>query len=157
MSLCSQELGVLEIISFPSYFGKRTLVNCYLRIMRNPGIGCVLLALGLVFLSLCSTGQAIDCYTCDRWSADQCTISGTCAATDNACMRVTLTDGTSKYSCRVYDKCTSPLVSEENGGIKNFEIKCCQKNLCNSSGLVASPSAVLLLSLAAAALLLLSS
>ncbi|XP_077143136.1 CD59 glycoprotein-like [Ranitomeya variabilis] len=124
--------------------------------MRTPGIGCVLLALGLVFLSLCSTGQAIKCFTCSNWSYLKCDTNATCADSENACMRITLSTGESKYSCRIYDKCKSELVSQENGGIKNFEIKCCQKDLCND-GLVASPNTVLLLSLAAALPLLLSS
>ncbi|KAM4017854.1 CD59 glycoprotein-like [Anomaloglossus baeobatrachus] len=123
--------------------------------MRNPGIGCALLALGLVFLSLCSTGEAIQCYTCNTWSTDTCMIQTTCAGSEDACMKVTLNDGNSKYSCRALDKCTAASVSQENAGIMNLQVNCCQKSLCNS-GLMAHPSALLLLSLAAALLLLLS-
>ncbi|XP_073397882.1 CD59 glycoprotein-like isoform X2 [Dendrobates tinctorius] len=122
-------------------------------IMRSPGIGCVLLTFGLVFLSLCSTVQAIKCFTCSNWSISKCVTNATCADSEDACMRVTRSTGESQYSCRVYSKCNSDLVSQENNGMKNFELKCCQKDLCND-GLTASPSTVLLLSLAAALLLL---
>ncbi|XP_075694107.1 CD59 glycoprotein-like isoform X2 [Rhinoderma darwinii] len=119
--------------------------------MRSTGNCCVVLAVGLVFLSLCSTGQALQCYSCDNWGST-CAAERTCA--ENGCVRITLSDGTSRYGCRSYDTCTIEKISQELN-IQNLKLTCCQSNLCNSS-FVAYPSTVLLL-LAAALLMMMSS
>ncbi|XP_044126411.1 CD59 glycoprotein-like [Bufo gargarizans] len=123
--------------------------------MSSTGICGVVLTVGLVFLTLCSTGQAIECYKCNTFSFSQCATKEICSAPNDACARITVPDGTSTYSCRVYDKCTHAIVSQETG-LQNFQLKCCQSSLCNSS-FMSHPSTVLVLSLAAVLLLMMSS
>ncbi|KAG9473186.1 hypothetical protein GDO78_022897 [Eleutherodactylus coqui] len=113
----------------------------------------VVLAVGLVFLSLCSTGRALQCYVCNDWMSSTCETKQECTSPDNTCMKVTrFSDGRSQYGCRVFDRCTIDLIKQEIK-TENLELRCCQSRLCNGS-FMASPSAVLILSLAAALLLL---
>ncbi|XP_069824230.1 CD59 glycoprotein-like [Dendropsophus ebraccatus] len=122
--------------------------------MSSAGNCCVVLAVALIFLSLCSTGQAIQCYNCKEWSSSKCGSSQACSSSEDACMRITRSDGNSFYSCRVYSQCSLDIIRQEFG-LQNFELKCCQQNLCNSS-VMAHSSTVLLLSLAALLLMMMS-
>ncbi|KAG9473185.1 hypothetical protein GDO78_022897 [Eleutherodactylus coqui] len=70
----------------------------------------------------------------------------------SAATEATFSDGRSQYGCRVFDRCTIDLIKQEIK-TENLELRCCQSRLCNGS-FMASPSAVLILSLAAALLLL---
>ncbi|KAM3918724.1 CD59 glycoprotein-like [Leptodactylus fuscus] len=121
--------------------------------MNRSGILCAVLAVGLAFLSLCSTGQALDCYNCD-WSTSLCIKTRTCTGTEDACMWIKQLDGRVLQSCRQFSKCSLEAVKPEYN-IQNVELACCQKNLCNS-GVVAYPSIVLLLSLATALMMMMS-
>lgn len=120
--------------------------------MGGAGNGGVVLAVGLLFLSLLSTGQALQCYTCSTFSSAKCETNQNCASPNDSCMRITRPDGYSQYGCRVFSQCTQALINQETG-LTNFQLKCCQSNLCNG-GVVASPSTALLLILAAALLMM---
>ncbi|XP_056383668.1 CD59 glycoprotein [Hyla sarda] len=122
--------------------------------MGSTGNCCVALAVVLVLLTVCSTGQALQCYNCAQWSLSKCESTTTCGSSTNGCMRITRTDGSTQYGCRAYDKCSSEIIGPELN-IQNFQLHCCQKDLCNS-GYMSHPSAVLLLSLAVVLLVIMS-
>ncbi|KAM4721159.1 CD59 glycoprotein [Rhinophrynus dorsalis] len=109
-----------------------------------------LAALSLVLLSLCSTGDSLECYNCQTFTSE-CKMTTTCPGDQNACLRLTL-DQQSRHQCFAYSNC-SPEKIKASFGVTNFDYKCCQSNLCNNS-FTTLPSAGLLLSLAAALVLI---
>ncbi|KAG8535041.1 hypothetical protein GDO81_029597 [Engystomops pustulosus] len=122
--------------------------------MRGAGTCCVVLAVGLVILSLCSSALALNCYKCG-FTASKCESQTSCAAGEDACILVKATDGSVAYGCRAYSRCTIDSVGNDYK-LDNLKYQCCQKNLCNG-GMAAHPSTYLLLSLAGALILILMS
>lgn len=106
--------------------------------------------LALVVLSLCSYGAALQCYSCPGFSKS-CETTTTCTGSQNACLKLTVADS-STYRCTDMSRCEREFIKQDFGDITNYKYGCCQKNLCNSS-MTSLPSTGLLLSLAAALLL----
>ncbi|XP_063802324.1 CD59 glycoprotein [Pseudophryne corroboree] len=117
--------------------------------------GSVALSLALVLLTLCATGHALECYKCD-YTADKCQTKEICGSNQDACMTLSRTAvSVTRYGCRALDRCT-PKAVKEDLQISNFEISCCQRNLCNSRSPISLPMTALVLSLATALLLIFS-
>ncbi|XP_075044400.1 CD59 glycoprotein-like isoform X2 [Mixophyes fleayi] len=106
-------------------------------------IGSVALALGLVLLTLCSTGQALECFKCS-YTSDKCETKATCGGNENACLKLTeKTTGRTKYDCRDFSRCTIAAIKEDLN-VVNFNVDCCQSNLCNGSPAVLPVTALIL-------------
>ncbi|XP_068116253.1 CD59 glycoprotein-like [Hyperolius riggenbachi] len=122
--------------------------------MNGAAVSRLALPVGLLFLVLCSTGFALECYQCG-WTQGQCTTKQTCPAAEDTCMAITQT--TTKdmlYTCKSYSRCNTDSVKLDYQ-VSNIRVTCCQNNLCNK-GLAGLPATGLILCLAAALLALFS-
>lgn len=108
--------------------------------IRMSGV-CVLLAVSAVLLGLFGSGYALKCFNCVLSSDKVCSVNITCPPTDDACLVVR--SGSSRIAaCIPYNSCNSEFIAKKYS-ISNFSYDCCQKELCNSSGMTVVNKAIL--------------